>query len=1135
MTALASHSQSSRSAEVMDLVEQLTARIQSGEHVDLDAFLVEHAEHADEIRRLLPALALLVDLSRSATTGQVVPGQAVLGELGDFQIIREVGRGGMGVVYEATQISLNRRVALKVLPFAATMDPRHLQRFRHEAQAAAMLHHPNIVPVHGVGCERGVHYYAMQLISGRSLADVVNEQRSLNGRLTNKSTAEYGAKKQPSSNSPTVNVVAVTTVKSQRGKDHFVSLARQIAHAADALEYAHSMGVVHRDIKPGNLLLDDNGHLWVTDFGLAKLETNASMTMTGDLIGTLKYMSPEQALARHGLVDHRTDVYSLGATLYELLTLKPAVDGADKQEILKKIAFEEPVALRKLDKSIPAELETITLKCLAKEPAERYSTAKQLGDDLRYWLEDKPIKAKPPGLLDRAVKWVRRHSVGALAAGVILLVVTAAAATCAALVYQEKRMTDAALSDVRKAYDRVRLALDDMTSQVVDEWLAMQGNPQPHHRDFLKRAVDHYEWLAAQPAANADTRASVAAAYLRAGDIHQKLGHLVDAEAAYLRSIAAYQMLTGDQDGSQFGQLLAKAHRACGVVRHRVGRHHDAEKSFHQALKLQNRVVNDSPDQVEHRFELAGTLLVYGDLVAKIGRRDKAEEIFSFGLKLMNETVAPADKVSAYDHQRGQLSIRHGSAWYSLRQFAKAEVLHRQGINLLEGLVKSAGSSFQNVLYREDLADGLTALGHDLGLGCLQRAAEAVEADKKAVAIREQLAAEFPAVPEYRHRLAKSLHGLGNHFCDLDQFAEAEPNYRRQIEILEKLVTDFPNEPEFQDSHGEAACALAVRYVIAKRPTDSELLFNKALEVLTRLAKTHPDRFQTQMHLGYLFSCRDQEANALDCYKRAVNLAPFDVDALDTVGYFLARGGYHDQAEAAFRRATNLMPDNPVYHDHLGAILQVLGRFEESLEAYRKRHELSGGTSESKEMVQELERQIQLVGKLQSVLDGKEPSMSPMERLELTDVCKNKQMFAGMAQLYSEAFAADPKLAHPEGPHIFNAVRAAALAGLGAGQEAAKLDVATKSRWRRQALEWLEAYLAALVRRAEVPASRPDVHVALQGLFRNGDIEGLRSADELAKLPSAERDAWQKFWKEANELSNRTKEPTTPEKTNRSP
>ncbi len=183
------------------------------------------------------------------------------------------------------------------------------------------------------------------------------------------------------------------------------------------------MGIVHRDVKPGNLMVDAAGRLWVTDFGLAHMQSDTRLTMTGDLVGTLRYMSPEQALAKCVVVDHRTDVYSLGATLYELLTLQPAFQGKDRQELLRQIAFEEPPCPRRLNKGIPAELETIVLKALEKNPQDRYATAQELADDLRRWLEDRPIQARRPSWRQVAAKWARRHKpvVGAVAA--VLLVV----------------------------------------------------------------------------------------------------------------------------------------------------------------------------------------------------------------------------------------------------------------------------------------------------------------------------------------------------------------------------------------------------------------------------------------------------------------------------------------------------------------------------------------------------------------------------------------------------------------------------------------------------------------------------------------------------------------------------------------
>jgi serine/threonine protein kinase len=330
-----------------------------------------------------------------------MPEGPLAGILGDFRILREIGRGGMGVVYEAEQISLGRRVALKMLPFAAALDPKQLQRFKNEAQAAAQLHHTNIVPVFGVGCERGVHYFAMQFIDGQTLAALIQELRQGSGLHTNgasrqsRSLSAVGQDLLAGRAAPTQlplaegpptgpythalheaalpraattppAAAAVSTERSIKGAAYFRSVAHLGVQAAEALEHAHQLGVVHRDIKPANLLLDGSGNLWITDFGLAHCQSQAGLTLSGDLLGTLRYMSPEQALAKRLLIDHRTDVYSLGVTLYELLTLEPAFPGRDREEVLRQITLEEPRPPRRLNKAIPPELEIIVRKAMEK-------------------------------------------------------------------------------------------------------------------------------------------------------------------------------------------------------------------------------------------------------------------------------------------------------------------------------------------------------------------------------------------------------------------------------------------------------------------------------------------------------------------------------------------------------------------------------------------------------------------------------------------------------------------------------------------------------------------------------------------------------------------------------------------------
>jgi WD40 repeat protein len=336
-----------------------------------------------------------------------------LGSLGDFRIIGEIGRGGMGVVYEAMQLGLSRRVALKVLLSAAALDPRHVQRFEVEARTAAGLHHPNIVPVYATGSDQGIPYYAMQFIEGRDLARVIAGLR----RQRRKDGTE-GDRRLPTVSSP-LELPGPTFARAA------AQLARQ---AADALECAHGHGVLHRDVKPSNLLIDDIGRLWITDFGLARIRGSLELTRTGDALGTPRYMSPEQAVGRRSPLDGRTDIYSLGATIYELLTLRPAFAGDDRLDVLRRIAEEEPIAPRRIDPTIPVDLETIVVKAMAKEPSDRYATAADMADDLGRFLDGRPIRGRRQTIIDRAVRWTRRHRglvSGLVAAGLLLVVLLA--------------------------------------------------------------------------------------------------------------------------------------------------------------------------------------------------------------------------------------------------------------------------------------------------------------------------------------------------------------------------------------------------------------------------------------------------------------------------------------------------------------------------------------------------------------------------------------------------------------------------------------------------------------------------------------------------------------------------------------
>ncbi len=498
---------------------------------DLEAFLAGH----DELARITAPLRAA---GRGDAVGAVNPPEDEptgsppgIGELGDFRLLREVGRGGMGVVYEAAQISLRRRVALKVLPFAAAIDPRRLQRFKTEALAAAHVQHEKIVPVHAVGCERGVHYFAMQFIDGQSLATLIAELRDPRDDEPSDQRSQGPVNdlerqlNRPSPRfDPEVSRTA-TTISQERSSNrrrYFRRMANLAQQAALALEHAHQAGIVHRDVKPGNLLLDLRGQLWVTDFGLAQVTGDAGLTFTGEMLGTLRYASPEQILARRGIVDHRSDVYSLGATLYELLTLRPPFDARDRNELIRQIADEDPPSLRGVDSSIPSELETIVLKALRKEPADRYATALELADDLERFLEARPILARPPTPAERLRAWARRHP-SIVGAGVVALILLSAASLITAVLVQheqaktleQQRLAEAAYRLERRraeeAEARFRLArraVDELI-RASEEELAHRPGMEGLRRRLLASALAYYREFIDQRRNDPDAQAEL--------------------------------------------------------------------------------------------------------------------------------------------------------------------------------------------------------------------------------------------------------------------------------------------------------------------------------------------------------------------------------------------------------------------------------------------------------------------------------------------------------------------------------------------------------------------------------------------------------------------------------------------------
>ncbi len=1161
------------------IADEFTERLNRDDHPDIEEYAQRYPELADVLRQALGALQMIRPLSAGLVPAPGAPADADLpGTLGDFRILREIGRGGMGIVYEAEQLSLSRRVALKVLPFAATMDPRQLQRFKNEAHAAAQLHHSNIVPVYSVGCDRGVHFYAMQHIEGQSLADVITSlppgsrrQPAGDAAASSELTAPYErAEHRPAnavSSPETKPIAALSTVRSIKDAAYFRTVAELGIQAAEALDYAHERGVIHRDIKPANLMVDTTDRLWVTDFGLAHVQSDIRLTLTGDLVGTLRYMSPEQALAKRVVVDHRTDIYSLGATLYELLTLVPAFSGTDRNELLRQITFDEPKSPRRRNKSIPRELETIVLKAVEKNPADRYATARELAEDLRRFLHDEPIRAQRANLLTLARKWANRHRALVWSSATIFTVIGLMLAGMLGWVVNDRANRQAAIAaEVKRAFEEVqRLQEQDKL------WDALQIARQTHSllqsgsgenplqlqvRDRLKDLemalrlqqihlayqpnLSGGELVRMPPVDNAYTKA-----FAEYGIDIDQLEPLEAARRVHRTSVGLELALALDiwtrvrrianKTGDGWKRVEAVARAADGDEwRNAFRRTWDSgdDASFKKSLETLAASAPLSKLHPQTIVLLALALRDIGDveqaitLLQSAQRRHRNDFWINQELAWMlgNRTVPDFEKAIRYFTASLALQPNNASTHSDL-----AECYRRTGD------LESAMIECQEAL---GLAKDFQGAHVNLGNALLDmgRVDEAIDEYHEAIRLRNN------------DPVAHS--NLGNAFAHKGQREEAIAEYRKAISLKKDFAEPHHNLAAVLFEEGQIDLAIAeVGKAIEIKPDDA--IAHHALGQLLRAQgkvddaiaefrtaikiKSNPG-FKSNLAKAYLSlgaalcDVKQDYDGAIAAFQAALRIDPRLAPAHHNLGVALEGKRHFDEAIAEFRMAIELEPRYARAHRSLGNLLMNQGRFEEAIAEFRAAIGLKKDDTDAKTNLELAERLQELDRKLPKVLSGKQPPADGAECIALAELCQlpSKKHYREAIRLYEAAFAKDPKLVG-DLPSVarYNAACAAGLAGCGQGQDADRIDLHERTRLRQQALTWLKAELAAWhkVLNGDQSKAAPAVHQQMQHWLQDTDFAGVRGPEALAKLPETERQEWQTLWAEVERLRQRTGDP----------
>ncbi len=841
--------------ELDRIAEEFASAIRCGETPTIEEYLDRYPDPSGQLTALLSSVAMIEALKGGTSKEHSNLADSIdFAELEDYVIVREIGRGGMGIVFEAIHKSLDRRVALKFLASHLLSEAKQFARFRLEARAAARLRHPNIVPVFGVGSAAQQHYIVMDYIDGTSLRNLLASS----------------ADEQPPIEVPNL------------GTQHYFDwVAQHGATLCSALESAHAQGVLHRDVKPANLLIDRRGELWIVDFGLAKLAEHSN-TATGEVIGTPQYMAPESF---EGVYDVRSEVYCIGLTLFELLVRRPAIEGKNTADTIRQAIVGVKQTPRQMDSKIPRDLETIVLKALSREPAARYHSADELGNDLQRYLGHQPIAARRTRILERMIRWTRREPVIAsltlssfalLAALAIVSAVgyygthsalaTAQSAKQAAEQSLELKIAALTAADEQRtrAEKNLQVALSAFTEIV--ENIAGRGievdadvlgevtdttapSVSPQDAVLLQSLLGFFDQLAANNDEELLSESAVAAQ--RAAEIYTSLGELQHAERAFSEARNRYHRLCElHPDDTTFILSQADVLNELAVIAGLRGELAQAKQLFIDTRDLLH-ASDPAMELADGIFQLARAHRLFASVGSRSGldhamlqsslagsslqrhhwiKRLRTEwdlDAIETAIVLLNSLVEESPADHRYRAELARAYRTKAEVAWRAKTRAESETAVRRSIELFEDLLaENRGSA----AIRYELATTLLCT-ETLGFNQMVRAARADE-------LCRTLLESSPTLPRYQSLKARSLQNLARLQLKIENWDVAEA-YLKQVEaIYASLRGNFPEVDVYETQHAQVVESIADIYVAQGR-TDA------ALEYLEQILRRTPPRLRS--------------------------------------------------------------------------------------------------------------------------------------------------------------------------------------------------------------------------------------------------------------------------------------------------